>query len=128
MSRRKIKRGRDLGPNEWIFIPPPPEPVQVREQEPERDEEEVKLACELVLLFALLLRDRGDVDHDWDWWQMCQDMAFSRPLGCYSYTFFWSMRGLGDPGWNLAKFREYLDWKWSEFETGQCRREGPRWA
>ncbi len=131
-KKQKLQKARDTyqgalrlsSSDEWFFVPrPTPEPPPPREMEPERDEQEVKIACELVLLFALMHRKRNNA-----WWGWCQEMAFSRPSGSYSEVFFWSMRTLGGTDDTLNDFREYLAWKWEEFESGRLRREGPRWA
>ncbi len=110
----------------WVVRPPSPSET---ESEPPReweivDEQEAKTACELALFFMLLNVPRSDEAR---WYRICVEQSFSYPGGSYRSVFWWAMRILRDPNETVRSFREYLEWKLNEFESGRIRREGPVW-
>lgn len=126
--------GLDPLTEEWWAFPVnlPSEPTVVREPTPERPEDQVRAAAAIGLLFALLFApDRRE--HDFEWWVWCQVESCNYPMGSYSNVFWWSLRTIGDRACvghaidHLDSFHEYFTWKWNEYESGQIRRDGPKW-
>jgi hypothetical protein len=92
-------------------------------------EAEVKTICAIQFVLMMLFMERND-----EWWGYCANESFKYPHGSYRQVFWWSLRGLGGLGNEnlqgeelLTEFRGYFTWKWSEFESGRLRREGPKW-
>lgn len=125
LGARKMRERRMLA-NTWTYVGRPEEPSPPAIVDPrEYSEEEVRIACEWTFVFMLMLRDPRKQGQ---WYEMTTTLAHSFPQGSYRYCFFWGLRYYGSKKREtLEAFREYLDWKISQFDGGIIRREGPRW-
>jgi len=88
-------------------------------------EEAVKKACEWALFFMLLFHDRTPGS----WYRDTTDLANRYPNGSYRYVFWWSVRMFFQKGQTVdwTDFREYLEWKMSQYDKKFVHRVGPKW-
>lgn len=120
LGARKLRERRDT----WAYVgrqdePELPPTIDSREY----SEEEVRIACEWTFVFMLMFK-RGQGQ----WYVMTTDLAHTFPQGSYRYCFFWGLRLYGSTKYETNEaFREYLDWKISQFDDGAIRRDGPVW-
>lgn len=123
LGARKLRERRDT----WVYVGRQDEPEPLPTIDPrEYSEEEVRIACEWTLVFMLMFKDPKEKGQ---WYVMTTDLAHTFPQGSYRYCFFWGLRFyymMTVPG-TLEAFRDYLDWKISQFDEGFIHREGSVW-
>jgi hypothetical protein len=105
-----------------LYSSAPPSKREPAAEEWDYDEQQVKIACELSLFF-MLLHMKGRMK----WYEICVERAWEYPMGSYRDVFWWALRLLPDDNYDLAKFRDYLEWKISQYDKGIIRREAGRW-
>ena len=125
MSKLGAKKKRES--MEWVLIPMAPEPEPEPRVWPPCTEEEAKRHCEEKLTELLTRLDPAK--NSGEWYQTCVENSVEYPQGSYRSVFWWALRLVGNEHSDLTlhNFRQYLEWKIGEYDSGRIRREGPVW-